>query len=132
MKPVAIVDGRRIEVEGVGYYDNKLHSVMVKPLYNTLYLDRDPVTVVWEDRYAPVIESLKKRIEAYEERMLELATEYIESEYPFPTEVRKEYNQLKDQVEGLTEALGITVELSDSKPELTFEKPTLNKTLEVI
>lgn len=123
MKPVAIVDGKKVDVEGVSYYDNKPHSVMVKPDYRTLYFHKDNIELIWQDRYAPVGEMIQKRIDAYEERMNDLAIDFIESNRPFEVEVQKEYHRLKEHVEGLIEALGLIAEAAE---------PIQNEKMEVI
>lgn len=118
MKPVAIVDGQKIQVEGISYYDNKPQSVMLYPNYKTLYLDRDPVTLVWEDRYAPVIEAIRKQIDAHEERMNDLAIQFIESDRPFEVEIQKKYHQLNEQVHGLRQALALAIEQTKQNENL--------------
>ena len=121
MYPVLVVEGVAYKVgavefnneggvEGVSFIkDSKYRHVI--DAQNQFNLTGSAVTdlsqaLIWNDRYQPIIEALHKRIEAHEERMIELAVDAMENDLLF-TDNRVEYMSLKDHVEGLHEALGI-------------------------
>ena len=121
MYPVLVVEGvahkvRTVEfddegkVTAVSYFegDEYKHVIDVK---NPINLTSSQVmdlsqSLIWTDRYQPIVKALHKRIEAHEERMIELAVDAMENDLPF-SDNRGEYMSLKDHVEGLHEALGI-------------------------
>ena len=117
MYPVLIVEGVAYNVESIDFVENKPAVVKVKicgvscsyfnakASFTPNEIDFDH-HLVWRSRYDIISEALHKRIEAHEERMIELAVDAIENDLPF-SDNRAEYMSLKEHVEGLHEALGI-------------------------
>lgn len=116
MKPVLIVEGIRKNVVSVDWFKGEVNKVMVDngdsfEHYNLA--ESNNVELVWENRYEPISEAVRKRINAYEERQLEIAVECMEQDIPKQErkELKREYNGLDIHVEGLTESLGIIREV---------------------
>ena len=117
MYPVLVVEGVAYNVESIDFLENKPSAVKVRigGTSHTFFNAKVRLTpngidfgkhLVWRSRYDIISEALQKRIEAHEERMIELAVDAMENDLPF-TDNRVEYMSLKDHVEGLHEALGI-------------------------
>ena len=121
MYPVLVVEGvahkvRTVEFDdegkatAVSYFegDEYKHVIDVQKQFNLTGSEVMDLShaLIWTNRYQPIIEALHKRIEAHEERMIELAVDAMENDLLF-TDNRVEYMSLKDHVEGLHEALGI-------------------------
>lgn len=126
MKPVLIVEGIRKNIVTMNYRDEEVSDVMVRDEQGELqtYYDEKHASyinnqfkvdlkksLVWENRYSPIIDAIHKRINAYEEQQIDIAQQYIESDKPFVDDLRKEYMDLGQKVEGLIETLGIIREL---------------------
>lgn len=54
-----------------------------------------------------MVNSIQKRIAEYEEISNDLAHDYIQSDMPFPTEIKQRYNNVGTLAEGLQEAVDI-------------------------
>ncbi|SCY14365.1 hypothetical protein [Lysinibacillus fusiformis] len=54
-----------------------------------------------------MVNSIQKRIAEYEEISNDLAHDYIQSDMPFPTEIKQRYNNIGSLAEGLQEAVDI-------------------------
>ena len=117
MYPVLIVEGVAYNVESIDFVENKPSVVKIRKDGQSrfYYNGKDQLTsktidfdqhLVWRSQYDIISEALHKRIEAHEERMIELAVDAIENDLPF-SDNRAEYMSLKEHVEGLHEALGI-------------------------
>lgn len=124
MKPVLIVEGIRKNVTNISFNEKgeATHiSVDVDGSHQVYSTRLDDVKLVWEGRYEPISEAIRKRIEAYEERQIEIAVDCMEQELPKQErkELKREYKDLDVRVEGLTEGLGIIREVETGD---TFEK----------
>ena len=117
MYPVLVVEGVAYNVESIDFLENKPAAVKVSigGMSHTFFNAKVRLTpngidfdkhLVWRSQYDIISDALQKRIEAHEERMIELAVDAMENDLPF-TDNRGEYMSLKDHVEGLHEALGI-------------------------
>lgn len=54
-----------------------------------------------------IIGAIQKRIDEYESMATDLAHDYIQSDKPFPTDLKKRYDSISEISEGLIEAIGI-------------------------
>lgn len=54
-----------------------------------------------------IVNSIQKRIAEYEEISNDLAHDYIQSDKPFPTEIKERYDNVGTLAEGLQEAVNI-------------------------
>ncbi|WP_036125904.1 hypothetical protein [Lysinibacillus sphaericus] len=54
-----------------------------------------------------MVNSIQKRIAEYEEISNDLAHDYIQSDMPFPTEIKQRYDNIGSLAEGLQEAVDI-------------------------
>lgn len=54
-----------------------------------------------------IVNSIQKRIAEYEEVSNDLAHDYIQSDKPFPTEIKQRYDNIGTLAEGLQEAVNI-------------------------
>ncbi|AJK89375.1 MULTISPECIES: hypothetical protein [Lysinibacillus] len=54
-----------------------------------------------------MVNSIQKRIAEYEEISNDLAHDYIQSDRPFPTEIKQRYDNIGSLAEGLQEAVDI-------------------------
>lgn len=59
-----------------------------------------------------MVNSIQKRIAEYEEISNDLAHDYIQSDKPFPTEIKQRYDNIGNLTEGLQEAVDI-IKLGD-------------------
>ena len=110
---VSVIDENGVIVT---YHDTKekMDYYIEKPLQ----IDFD-TCLKWQDRYVDVVELIRKRIDAKEERVIELAQEfiatYLDEELAFPeVEVKAlkcEYKQVQASLNGLYESLNIVHEL---------------------
>lgn len=122
MRPVLTVEGMQLEVtsvslrNGIPYfvigldengYVKTYHDVShtPDPVMNSTAIEMAKAFTYEDDR----IEKIHKRIEAHEERMIELAFDYIQHDGPFAEKVesQKEWHRLNEQVVGLYQALEI-------------------------
>lgn len=54
-----------------------------------------------------IVNSISERIKYYEEAANDLAHSYIQSDKPFPDDLKKRYDSIGEVVEGLCEAIDI-------------------------
>lgn len=123
MQPVLIVEGEELKVLNVHYWGESITSVVVnlekgiETYYNdngitginfegnkTLNLNE---CLIWKNKNDDEINKIKKRIESYEERMVELSFEHIKHSEPFAEKIslKNEFMELENKVEALYEAL---------------------------
>ena len=57
-----------------------------------------------------IVGAIQKRIDQYEEIANDLAHDYIQSDKPFPTDLKQRYETIGNLAEGLVEAIGIILE----------------------
>lgn len=57
-----------------------------------------------------IIGAIQKRIDEYEEQANDLAHDYIQSDKPFPTDLKQRYETIGNVAEGLVEAIGIIMQ----------------------
>lgn len=57
-----------------------------------------------------IINAIQKRVDEYEEIATDLAHDYIQSEKPFPTDLKQRYEVIGNVTEGLVEAIGIVMQ----------------------
>lgn len=126
MKPTLTVEGKALDVWAVYYRDNKVHSVSAiddngdATTYhdikeNVAYYTEKPsqidlaIALNWEGQHKEIIDKINKRIDSLEERMIELAFDYIQHDAPFAEKVesQKEWHRLNQQVRGLFQAIEI-------------------------
>lgn len=126
MKPVLIVEGQELEVFAVYYRENKVNSIVVinqdtsSVEYHdinedTSYYQAQPLKIdfdkhlIWKNKNDDVINKIKKRIDSYEERMVELSFNYIKHTQPFADNVadKTEFVELEHKISGLEQALDI-------------------------
>ncbi|MGE7020448.1 hypothetical protein [Solibacillus cecembensis] len=107
MRPVLTVEGKNYPamIKVIGFYDDN-------STFNTVHVLED-TDLKWELPKDESLSALEKRIYAHEERMSELATEFMElaianNNIPFPEiegkVLKEEYQMLMLQTEGLIEA----------------------------
>lgn len=122
MKPVLTVEGKKLEVVAVNYRNSipyfvmtldgegrvqNFHDVTHTPdsVMNSVAIEMATAFDYEDDR----ADKIHKRIEAHEERMIELAFDYIQHDGPFADKIdsQKEWHRLNEQVVGLYQALEI-------------------------
>ena len=57
-----------------------------------------------------IVGAIQKRIDQYEEQANDLAHDYIQSDKPFPTDLKQRYETIGNLAEGLIEAVGIIMQ----------------------
>ena len=57
-----------------------------------------------------IINAIQKRVDEYEEIATDLAHDYIQSDKPFPTDLKQRYEVIGNVSEGLVEAIGIVMQ----------------------
>lgn len=57
-----------------------------------------------------IVGAIQKRIDQYEEIANDLAHDYIQSDKPFPTDLKQRYETIGNLAEGLVEAIGIIMQ----------------------
>ncbi|BDH62146.1 hypothetical protein MTP04_22760 [Lysinibacillus sp. PLM2] len=123
MKPVLVVEGKQYEVVSINYYGNLYEHVMVRDENDNLIVFYDEVTnmykeqplkinisksLVWANRYEPIIERIQKRIDGEEENQTDRAIQYIENkglEVFNNMNLQQEYERKSHFIDGLIEAL---------------------------
>lgn len=131
MKPLLVVEGKQLEVVSISWYANSIESIMVRDENDNLVTYHDEVThiyveqplkiniaksLVWENRYEPVIEAIQSRIDGEEENQTDRAIQYIENkglEIFNNMNLQQEYEQKSHFIDGLIEALGVVDEVID-------------------
>ena len=136
MKLSLVVEGKKQNVCAAHFREGKINSVSVLDENNvvvtyhdtkekTTYYVEKPLQVdfekflKWEGKHDDIIDAIKKRIEAKEERLIELGQEFMASYFDkkvvYPEvqmdSFENEYNQLQASLNGLYEALDIVYEL---------------------
>ena len=135
MKLSLTVEGKERNVCAAYFREGKIHSVSVEEngVVTTYHDTKEKMTyyiekpsqidfdtcLKWVGRYAGAEELIRKRIEAHEERVIELAQDfiatYIDEELVFPeveiTSLKREYKEIQGSLNGLHEALNIVCEL---------------------
>ena len=136
MKLSLVVEGKKQNVCAAHFREGKINSVSVLDENNvvvtyhdtkekTTYYVEKPLQVdfekflKWEGKHDDIIDAIKKRIEAKEERLIELAQDfiaaYVDEHIPFPDieimSLKNEYKQVQASLNGLKEALDIVYEL---------------------
>lgn len=133
MIPVLIVEGRELKVLNLNYFEGEVSSVVAYQEEGlvTYYSIKEYLCInsasdnkicfetqlIWKSKNKEntAVNKIKKRIESYEERMVELSFEHIKHSEPFAEKVllKNEFAELEQRIEGLYEALKIIEE--DSK-----------------
>ena len=136
MKLVLTVEGKEHNVYAAYFRGEKINSVSIldesgvtvhyhDTKENTQYYIEKPLQIdfdtclKWEGRYAGVEELIRKRIEAHEERVIEIAQDFIaacvDEHIAFPesafASLRNEYKEIQASLSGLHESLNIVHEL---------------------
>ena len=136
MKLSLVVEGKKQNVCAAHFREGKINGVSVLDENNvvvtyhdtkekTTYYVEKPLQIdfekflKWEGKHDDIIEAIKKRIEAKEERVIELAQDfiaaYVDEELVFPEveikSLKNEYCKLQASLNGLYEALDIVHEL---------------------
>ncbi|MER2111133.1 MAG: hypothetical protein ABS960_00480 [Solibacillus isronensis] len=124
MKPVLIVEGKQLEVISISLNkEGKPYWVLVRTdngsqAYHDFSHNAEPfmesIAIDMEKAFSDgtnedMRDKIQARIEAIEEKMIELAMEYIQHEGPFAEkgELQKEFYRLERQVNGLWQAIEI-------------------------
>ena len=135
MKLSLTVDGKEQNVCAAYFREGKIHSVAVEEngvvtsyhdtkekmdyyIEKPLQVDFD-TCLKWVGRYDGVEELIRKRIEAHEERVIEIAQDFIaacvDEHIVFPesafASLRNEYKEIQASLSGLHESLNIVHEL---------------------
>ena len=135
MKLSLTVEGKEQNVCAAYFREGKIHSVSVEEngVVTTYHDTKEKMTyyiekpsqidfdtcLKWVGRYAGVEELIRKRIEAKEERVIELTQAFMDvhtdEELPFPEvegkALKHEYKQVQASLNGLYETLNIVHEL---------------------
>lgn len=124
MKPVLIVEGKQLEVISISLNnEGKPYWVLVRTdngaqsyhdfSYNA-ELVMDSIAIDMDKAFSDgtkedLRDKIQARIEAIEEKMIELAMEYIQHEGPFAEkgDLQKEFYRLEQQVNGLWQSVEI-------------------------
>lgn len=143
---ILTVEGKALEVINASFRNNVpytatvineegnvvcYHDVTYEPstVMQSIAIDL-PAAFSYKYDHAALIE---KRIEAHEERMIELAFDYIQHDAPFASkvEVQKEWHRLNERVVGLYQALEIVEGKHDENVAERFARGVVEKSLEL-
>ncbi len=135
MKPNLIVEGKRYNIAQMGFNDEGqvTDATIFKDGVCTLYYDAKTAShyiesqkllnfseaFSWEGQFDEVITAIEKRIEAHEERVIEISQEFIkiyaDGEVPFleveAKKLQQEYKEIQLVLNGLYEAKKIIFDL---------------------
>lgn len=146
MKQVLTVEGKQLEVVGASYREGVPYSVIVldeqrrpksyhdvthtaDPIMNSTAIEMAKAFSYVDDR----ADKIHKRIEAHEERMIELAFDYIQHNGPFAEKIesQKEWHRLNEQVVGLYQALEIVEGKRDENVTERFARGVVQAAVEM-